>query len=161
MIKALITDVSRVLLFPKDKSYSGGLNALHKEKSSEPDYKFLDYFELNIELLEYYKSLKDKLDLYIFTSETIQDAPELQPDLKLVFKHIFSASKMDISKKENSAYKKLIKEVGLNSEEIIYIDDSQENINAAKQTGLQTILYIDNKQAVSEIMELIEKWKQY
>ncbi len=98
--------------------------------------------------------MKNKLDLYIFTSETIQDDPELKPDLKPVFKEIFSASKMSILKKETSAYKRLIEEVKLNPNEVIYVDDSKENINAAKDTGLQTILYTNNNQTILEISKI-------
>jgi hypothetical protein len=33
MIKAIVSDFSRVLLFPKDKNYQDSLNALHKQLS--------------------------------------------------------------------------------------------------------------------------------
>ncbi|MDO8451410.1 MAG: HAD-IA family hydrolase [bacterium] len=151
MIKALITDFSRVLLFPKDKSYSGSLNGLHRDLSIQPNYRLLDSFELNTQLLEYYKSLAGKLDLFVFTSESIQDSPELQPFIKPVFKEIFSAMKMEIDKKEESAYKKLVTAVNLDPAEIIYIDDSETNIDAAKKAGLQTILFKDNESLKTEL----------
>jgi HAD superfamily hydrolase (TIGR01509 family) len=151
MIKALVTDVSKVLLFAKDKNYTGGLNALHKEKLQDANYKFFDYFELNNGLLEFYISLTDKLSLYVFTSETIQDAPEIRNNLLSVFTQIFSASKLGISKKDTSSYKLLSKMINFLPEEIIYIDDSKENIRAADKAGFQTILYLDNQQTINEI----------
>lgn len=81
MIKAIVSDFSRVLLFPKDKTYQDSLNILHKELSQKPNYNVLDYFELNIKLLDFYKSLKDKTPVYIFSSDAIQDASEFQPYL--------------------------------------------------------------------------------
>lgn len=151
MIKALITDFSRVLLFTKDKSYSGSLNGLHRDLSTQPNYRLLDNFELNIELLEYYKSLVEKLDLYVFTSESIQDSPELQPFIKPVFKEIFSAKKMEVDKKDENAYKELVATVNLDPTEIVYIDDSEVNIEAAKKAGLQTILFKDNESLETEL----------
>lgn len=93
MIEALISDFSRVLLFPKDMSYKGGLNRLHREASADPRYRLLDTFELNVELLEYYQSVKEKVRLCIFTTETIQDSPELAPKLRPIFEKIYSAEK--------------------------------------------------------------------
>jgi FMN phosphatase YigB (HAD superfamily) len=156
MIKAIISDFSRVLLFPKDKNYSGSLNGLHKEMSVNPQYKFLEHFELNKELLEFYKSLKDTVNLYMFTSETIQDTPELQPDIQPVFKKIFSASKMNINKKESSAYETLTNSLQLKSNEIVYIDDSPENIDAAAKAGLKTILYSDNSTLISQLRAMLK-----
>lgn len=151
MIKALITDFSRVLLFPKDKSYSGSLNGLHRDLSTQANYKLLDSFELNTELLEYYKSLAEKLDLYVFTSESIQDSPELQPFIKPIFKEIFSAMKMGVAKKDENAYRKLIATVNLDPSEMVYIDDSEVNIEAANKAGLQTILFKDNESLKTEL----------
>src|SRR5579862_9428561 len=120
MIKALITDFSRVLLFPKDKNYKGSLNALHKEFSIQQEYKLVDHFELNNELLHYYKSLGDKVELYLFTSEIIQDAPELQPFLQPAFKGVYSALKMGVDKKDENAYRQVVSLVGFAPDEIIY-----------------------------------------
>lgn len=155
MIKALISDVSRVLLFPKDKNYQGSLNGLHKDTLGRPSYKFFDYFELNVELLNYYKSLQNKLDLYIFTSESIQDAPELQPHWNGVFTKIFSALKMNTNKKDPNAYRMLITDINLKPEEVIYIDDNAENIQAASSVGLQTIQYLDNQSCYVAIQEKV------
>lgn len=151
MIKALISDFSRVLLFPKNRNYKDSLNSLHKELSVRTGYKILDYFELNNELLDYYRSLTGKLDLYIFTSETIQDAPDLRPFIRPVFKGVYSALKMRTSKKEEEAYKRLASTLGLAPREIIYIDDGQANVEAAKKAGFQTILYQDNESLKSEL----------
>lgn len=157
MIKALVSDLSRVLLLPKDKSYLGTLNGLHRELSQNPDYKLFNYFELNNELLEFYKSLKGKIVLYMFTSETIQDSPELEPYLKPVFNKIYSALKMGIGKEESLAYKTIASDMRLQPEEILYIDDSMANIGPALTVGLQAILYKDNESIISEIKSKLEK----
>lgn len=99
MIKAIVSDFPRVLLFPRDKSYQDSLNDLHRKLSEKSIYNPLDYFELNQELLNLYESLKIKYLLYIFTSSAIQDAPEFQTYLKSIFKGILSAKKMNTDKK--------------------------------------------------------------
>jgi HAD superfamily hydrolase (TIGR01509 family) len=152
MIRALVTDVSRVLLFPKDKNYTGSLNSLHKQLAEDPKYKLFDHFEVNTELLDFYTSLKDELTLYIFTSETIQDAPELQPYWR-VFAKIFSAQNMKTDKKDSLAYQMIAQDIQREPTEMLYIDDSIQNIDAANAADLQTIRYLDNKNVIAKIQE--------
>ena len=45
MVKAVVTDFSKVLLFAKDSSYADGLNALNKQLlARNPSYDFFDCF---------------------------------------------------------------------------------------------------------------------
>lgn len=155
MIKAIVSDFSRVLLFPKDKNYLDSLNALHKELFQKPGYNALDHFELNVELLNFYKSLKDKTPIYIFTSDSIQDTIEFQPYLQPVFKDILSAKKMNTDKKSSAAYELVATHLNLNPDEILYIDDSAENILAAKIAGLNTLLYEDLQKLTNQIIEIL------
>lgn len=156
-MKALITDVSKVLLFPKDKTYTGSLNALYKEKINEPNFKFFDYYELNTELLNFYKSLKPELKVYILTSDVIQDAPELQPFWVNVIDKIFSASQMSTNKSAPEAYQKVLSEINLLLSEAIYVDDSKENLNASIEVGLPSILYQNNNQAILDIKNMLKE----
>lgn len=156
MKKTLITDFSRVLLFSKDKNYEGGLNDLYR-KIIDDDSKFFEYFELNNDLLSYYKSLKNKLDLFLFTSEIIQQAPPLQKHLKPIFKGIYSALKMNTNKKEERAYHLLIKELGLAADETIYVDDLTNNIVPASKAGLYTIQYKNNEDLIKKIDNLLSQ----
>lgn len=156
-MKALITDVSKVLLFPKDKTYTGSLNALYKEKVNEPNFQFFDYYELNTELLNFYKSLKPRLQIYILTSDAIQDAQELQPFWSEVIDKIFSASQMGTHKNKPEAYEKVLAEVNLKSNEVVYIDDSEENLDASTEVGLNSILFSNNEQVMSAINKTINE----
>lgn len=155
MIKAIVSDFSRVLLFPKDTSHQGGLNVLHKKLSQNPEYNPLDHFELNMELLDFYRSLKEKYPLYIFTKDSIQEAPEFQKYLQPVFEKIFSASKMNTSKKDPEAYRKIAADLDLNPETILYIDDSAENIEAANKANLHSIQYQTNEVLFTEVKKLL------
>ncbi len=141
MIKAIVSDFSRVILFPKDPKYDGSLNTLHKENLQLSGYNPLDCFELNIVLLDFYRSQVSKVNFYIFTTDSIQDAPEFKPFLEPIFTKIFSAQKMGVKKNDSDAYMLIARELACDPSEIIYIDDAIENIEAAKISGLKTILY--------------------
>ena len=93
----------------------------------------------------------------MFTSETIQDSPELELYLKPVFDKIYSALKMGVSKKEPSAYAAIVNDLNLAPEEVLYIDDSMVNIELALAAGLPALLYKDNESIISEIKSKLEK----
>lgn len=155
MIKALITDFSRVLLSPVDKTYTGGLNPLHRELSARESYNFWEFFELNQELLEFYKTLSEKMDVYLFTSEYIQEHPAIYPTLEKTFKNIFSAARHELKKSEPETYKIVADMVRVSPEEILYIDDKQSNLDPAKIAGMSTILFESNEQVMEEIKNLV------
>jgi FMN phosphatase YigB (HAD superfamily) len=155
MINTLITDVSKVLLFPSDETYDGSLNALYKENSEDPGFNFFAHFKLNIELLDFYKSLTNRLEIHILTSDVIQDAPELQQYWSETITQIFSASKMGTHKSEPLAYEKVIQELKIKANTALYVDDSVGNIEAAKQVGLNTIIHTNNAQTIAEINNLL------
>lgn len=143
MIKALLFDFSRTLLFPTDKNYLGGLNSLYRELQQKENFKFLEHFELNNELLNYLVTVKNKFGLYIFTSESIQEDPAIKSDLAIIFTKVFSAKETGLSKKDPKSYELIAKELNISPNEILFIDDSQENLNAAKIAGLNTLICKD------------------
>lgn len=152
MIKAIITDFSRVLLFPVDTNYTGGLNELNNKLLEEnSQYNFLDSFILNSELLSYYSELNKTIPVYVFTSETIQDHPSIKEKIESSTSDVLSALKLNIHKSEPSAYEKVLRMLSLKPEEVVYIDDKQENLDVAKQVGTRTILYVDNQATIYEL----------
>ena len=155
MISALLFDFARVFLFAKDKNYKGELNALHKQLSPSPGYKFFDHFKFNEELLSYAEKLKTKVDLYMFTSGTIQETPEVQMKIVDLFKEIFSAQKLSLFKTDHGAYVDIATRMGKTPEEILFIDDAPSNILAAQEAQLSTILYSNNLQLMTELKNFI------
>lgn len=154
MIKALITDVSKVILFTRDEKYTGSLNALYKERLKSPNFNFFDTFLVNTELLNFYKSLSIEVD--ILTSDIIQDAPELKPYWENVITNIFSATKMGTHKSRPEAYTLVLEKLYLKPDEVIYVDDNEENIKAANTVGLQAILYKKVDKAIEEIVDRLK-----
>ncbi|MCR4329669.1 MAG: HAD-IA family hydrolase [Candidatus Roizmanbacteria bacterium] len=155
MITALLSDFSKVLLFVKDKTYGGKLNALNRQLIQEKgDYPFFNYFELNTELLDFYALLKKKysISLNIFTTGTVQERPELQPYLYPLFENVFSANNLEIGKENSQSYVVLAKRVNAKPQTTIYIDDKQSNLDAAQRAGMNTVLYVDAETARKQIL---------
>lgn len=157
MIKAFLFDFSRTILFPKDKNYGGELNALHKALSKQNDYNFLDHFKLDEGLLSYLETIKDKYELYIFTSGSIQNAPEIKSRLDKIFKKIFSAEGIGFSKKDPKAYEYISDQIGITPDEVIFVDDSEPNIEAAKQAKMNVFLYKDFRDLREKVAKILER----
>ncbi len=151
MIQSLVSDFSNVVLLSKDKSYSGGLNALYKKLSAQGEYDFFAYFQFNRDLLDFYKTLSKDIDLYLFTSEYIQEHPLVRSEIDGMFKEVFSGARLGLIKTHASTYKTIADIIGKKSEEILFIDDRQENIDAARDADMAVIRYESNNQTIREI----------
>lgn len=157
MIKTLLFDFSRVLLHPTDKTYSGSLNNLHRELKDKESYYLFNYFELNEELLECLKTLKGKFEICIFTTDIIQNDPLIRKKIDPIFSKIFSANELGITKSDPGSYKFIAKDLGVKPEEIFFTDDTERNIQAAKETGVQAYLYTGNKELIHLLNSINEK----
>ena len=155
MIKAIVTDCSRVIIFPTDKEYKGKLNPLHEELSKNDNYDFWQYFSLNEELLSFYRKLGEKLEVYMFTTKYIQEYPPVKQKINKVFKKVFIAKDLNVSKKDKQAYLSIVNKIDLKPEEVLYIDDKQKNIEVANQAGLNCILYRNNTDLIHKVQSIV------
>lgn len=156
MITTILSDFSRVILYPKDSNYTGKLNGLYNQlKETKKDFEFDDYFEFNEELLDLYTSLKSKYEIDIFTTGKIQEAEEVKHRIATIFDHVFSASDYCLDKTDPEAYRFIANKINKKTGEIVYIDDEVQNIFAAKKAGLHTILYIEFLKLNKEVTEIL------
>lgn len=160
MITTVVSDFSRVLLFPKDEAYTGGLNALNHKLLEDfgETYKFFDYFKINEELLEVYKNLREKFPVYIFTSDAVQNHPEVRTIIDPVISGIFSAKELNLKKTAPEAYTLIAQKIMQPIEQIVYVDDTIANLDAAKQAGMHVLHYENNVETkkVLNLLSLVE-----
>jgi FMN phosphatase YigB (HAD superfamily) len=146
MIKTILFDFSRVLLNTRDDAYKGSLNSLHSKLSGADDYNFFDHYVLNDELLAYAKKFKEKFQLIIFTTGYIQDVPEVREKIDPLFEKIFTVHEIGFPKEKKEAYVFIANDLGKMPEEILFTDDQEANVAAAKDAGLIAIQYESNAQ---------------
>lgn len=151
MITTIVSDFSRVILFPKDTTYSGDLNPLDGELKRKKEYNPLDYFVFNEEYLDLLSSLKNSYSLVIFTSGHMQEDPRLSSKILPIFEKIYTTSDTGFEKSDSRVYQKLAKLLSIQPEYMLFIDDNAENCSAAQKVGVATVRYIDNKSLVSEL----------
>ena len=154
MIKLLLFDFARVLLFPKDKSYLGKLNDLYKSIKDSSDFEFESKFNFNEELIKYLESIRNKFRLVMFTSEIIQNDPVVVKKLDGVFEDIISAKEIGFSKSDPDAYRFIANKLGCKLNEILFIDDWEANVKCAESVGVNTHLFRDTNQLINYLNTL-------
>lgn len=155
VIKVLISDFWHVLLFPKDFQTRGSSNIV--SKLIDGYAVFFDKYFVNEELLKFYAEVKKKqeLQLAIYSSGTLFKKPELQPLLTPVFDQTYSSIDIRFEKNNPESYRFLAKELKVKTSEILFVDDSPNNIEVAKEAGVVTVHYHDNGQVMSEISKTL------
>ncbi len=63
---------------------------------------------------------------------------------------------MNMSKKDKVLYEEIVDELSLKPDEILYIDDVTENIQAAQQTGIRVILYKNNADLIVKVRKAVD-----
>ena len=60
-----------------------------------------------------------------------------------------------IKKPDERAYISILKKLNVKPEECVFIDDKQENLDAAEKLGMHTILFTDNSSFISDLNRII------
>lgn len=161
MLRTVISDFSRTLIFPKNPISFIELNEIHKNEVAkarnknvyalnredfiltERLYPAEEFFELNYPLLNLYKKLKEKnITLVIFTNSYIPTHPDLAEDLSF-FDQIINVHDIGdhISKKDTQSYRMLCDKYNIIDSESIFIDDDLACIKAAEQQNIHTFQF--------------------
>ena len=133
MIKTFLVDYYGVIRHPQDDPFS----------------------VWNEVLLDFLCELSEKSEMYMFTNSVSASTDEVVLEkLQPLFIKIFSANKMSLSKEDASSYTLLVKKIGKQPSEILFIDDSVSNVEAAKSAGLNAVVYTSFEKLHNELHEL-------
>lgn len=154
MIKTYLFDLAKVILFPVDQSYAGELNAKYAVVKSVAGFQFGTYFSFDQGMVDFLHSLKGSVRLCMYTSGQIQKAPEVASILQDIFEIILSAEDLGISKKDPQGYQVVMAKLGQPADEVVFIDDTEANIIAARQAGLHAIQYTSLSDLQEQLQDL-------
>jgi HAD superfamily hydrolase (TIGR01509 family) len=140
-IRAIISDVSRTLLFPNNRSYNGLLNDLYKQLDPEKrELDFLQFYYFNDKLLSKLSEISKHIPCYIFTSGYLHQVPVVEQKFRSIFTKAFIAGELDFRKSDKNVYNTLATLIEIPIGEILFLDDASSNCRAAQEAGMQTIL---------------------
>ncbi len=155
MIKALVFDFARVLLFPRNRGYIGTLTNLYHKMAGEPDSTFSTYYQFNQELLDFLAKIKATYPLYLFTTGTTYKAPEAQRLLKNVFIKMYSVGELGLNKDDPSAFECIASDIGVKPIEILYVDDKPSYVKTATRARFVGVVYSSNEQLFRDLKKYL------
>lgn len=111
------------------------------------------------ETAEFYDQLRGRARLFAFTNTNPLHQEKWEQlyatDLKR-FERIFSSSTMGLRKPEASAFQFILKELGVRPDQIVFVDDLLENVNAARGLGIRSVHFCDARPAIQELRNIFE-----
>lgn len=145
MIKAIVCDFFQVILLPKNEVSS----TLQDTQSVFGNYIF------NHQLTDFLQ-LQNVKKVIFSNSGSLLEMPLIKPKLSANFNYIYSAKNLQTSKSLPAGYMLLAKKLKLKPEQIVFIDDRYENVQAARQTEMHTIQFFNNAETISQLKHLLK-----
>jgi putative hydrolase of the HAD superfamily len=115
--------------------------------------EILSRFELRSWMIEVVKKLREADIRCAILSDQTNWLDELNEkyDFFRWFDRVFNSFYMGKSKQDPTIFDDIAKELHVNLEKILFIDDNLENIERARKKGLQTILFKDQGAFIQEL----------
>jgi len=108
---------------------------------------------LNRTLLERLSAQVSDIRWVIFTSSLPSQARIVLEEYPF-FETVYSTINLQSSKREIRAYEKLAHLLKVAPDEVVFIDDSLVNINAAQAAGVSRLTFVSNDQLVQDLAKL-------
>lgn len=111
-------------------------------------------YTINKKVLQSYRTYFPKCQLVLLSNATSRLNHDLEEaGIKDAFDYIFNSSELGLMKPCHACYEAVIFTLGCDINELLYIDDSEENIKSARSLGIQSILYKSLEQLEEEFNE--------
>lgn len=112
---------------------------------------------------EMLKYMSEKYDLYMLSNNNeicLPFAAEIFKDagipLNVIFLHLFLSYEMKALKPSEAFYRKVMTEIGLPAEDMLFIDDSQTNVDGALAAGLPAMYYEPGSDLAALLADALE-----
>lgn len=138
-------DIDEETIEDKFNSYNFPLEIINKYKD-----KLLKYYELrniNIELINLIKELKNNYKIYILSDNNKEASIYYKELFKGLDGYVFSYEYKTL-KKDGKLFDILLDKYNLNPKDCYFIDDNIENIEVAKEKGINAHQYINNEELI-------------
>ena len=103
--------------------------------------------------------IKNKINCYAFTNtnEAHQNTWEkAYPNISLLFNKVFSSWKLGYRKPDPTAFEAVLNLMNLNAKEVLFFDDTEENVTTARSLGIQATL-VKHALHVTSILDQLEE----
>jgi len=141
-------------------SYKKALSEISNIKNMTPVYEeykklYIKSRKINKPMLNLVKKLSKKYNLFCLTN-TVDFPLEINRETGLFssFKKVYGSCEIKAKKPSPEAFEIVLKKSHLKSIETLFIDDSNENILAAKELGMEVILFEDSTELIKNLKKI-------
>jgi len=115
--------------------FQGDLEEIEKE--------YLDTIELNDGFLKFIIAIRNQYRLAIISNDSSRWSKYLREkfDINKFFDVISISGDLKIQKPDERIFQLTIEHLGCNAEDCLYVDDREENLEAASKVGMNTVLF--------------------
>lgn len=110
-----------------------------------------------IESMDAIDAIRTRLPTYGFTNTNQTHQlywEENFPRARGLFKTLFVSSEIGMRKPDKEAFEHILNDIGVQAEELLFFDDSPENIEGAKRLGIQTVLVTGSDSVVAALKRI-------
>ena len=112
--------------------------------------------ELNVEIFEFIEDHNKKYGFGIVSAINTDLSSWLQErKVKRYFQFVKTTQELGLPKTDPGLYEMVLASFELKPDEVLLVDDSTENLNAAREAGLQTLRYAKTKPFATQIRTII------
>ena len=111
----------------------------------------------NTELIEYARRLRPRYRTGILSNSFVgaREREQAAYGFDGLVDEIVYSHECGLVKPDPAIYALTCERLGVAPEEMVFLDDLEPNVNAARQAGIQAVLYADNAQAIRDIEALL------
>lgn len=113
--------------------------------------------EVVAETAEFLRDADGKIGLYAFTNSNELHRTVWSERYKETLSHfqkVYCSSQLGMRKPEPEAFRAILKDMGVEASQVVFLDDLKENIEAARALGLTTIHFQESRAAIAELRRL-------
>ncbi len=153
LLKCILFDFSRTLIFPNDRDYAGKLNVLYTTlPEHRRDDNFFHWYTLNDQLIAKAYELKHQgYKIALYTSGALHEIPCVTEKIQGLFDHVFTTRVVGLAKDDPAVYYDIALSLDLSPAEVLFIDDLEKNCTGAREAGMQAIQFKNNEQCFREM----------
>ena len=115
---------------------------------------WLSNWEMDEEMLELAKKLRRKYKIAILSNTEQAYEEKYDNTLRKVFPVVVYSHKARMLKPEKPIFEYTLKQLGVQPEESVMVDDVKENCETAKRVGMNSILFKNRQQCENELKSL-------
>jgi len=120
---------------------------------------FREGFELNQALLDFVQTFSPNIKIGLLSNYSDRLRRVIEEELNIV--HIFDVTiiscEVKLLKPDKAIYQLALERMGIQPNEMVFVDDRIENIESATEMGIHSIQFKETEQVIAEIKQLMRE----